>query len=183
MKSNKKRIARISILAVVLIAVICAGVLFARPIKITGGEVWIEELSSNLDLAGWKRVYAGTQSKTTYINDNCGFTSSDYKDYCKVDISVKLKNKMPLEVYLGCVNPAKDNDFIILSEKNLVSMSAEKNSEGWCSSTFICLRNGMTDEEIAEKLSKMKFEIRFGYMYDKDEAMKLTGKLPELKLN
>lgn len=183
MKSNKKKIARISILAVFLIVVICAGVFFARPFKITSGEIWIDELSNNLALDGWKRVRAGTTSETTYINDKCDFTSSNYKDYCRVDISVKLKNKMPLEVYLGCVNPAEDNDFIILSEKNLVSLSAEKNSEGWCSSDFICLRNGMTDEEIAEKLSKMKFEIRFGYMYDKDEAMKLTGKLPELKLN
>lgn len=118
-----------------------------------------------------------------YIAEN-PFPSDDPKDYCKISIKYVAKNRGPFKLSIsdGYIVNTEDAGFVIYKRGIVVNTAVDSFSKTLSTDGFdlFCYRNGMTDEEILEKVKKLNFAIY--YENDLFNSIKYNFGLENLKL-
>ncbi len=149
------------ILAIILISSITLSFYFLRPLRYSNAEIIVYNFDYQPAFDSKIRQY-NENSLVSFRNENCTFSSRDMNDYCKVNVSVDVYNRTGINAFVNYIYPITDNEFIIFGIIPLATMQAPANTISECYSTFICLRNGKTDEEIINAMSEMDYKIVFG---------------------
>jgi|LSQX01.2.fsa_nt_gb hypothetical protein len=165
MKNSKKK-RRIlmflsAILAIILISSITLSFYFLRPLRYSDAEIKVYNFDYQPAFDGMIRQY-NENSLVSFKNENCTFSSRDMNDYCEVNVNVDVYNRTGIDAFVNYIYPITDNDFVIFGIIPVATMQAPANTISECYSTFICLRNGKTDEEIINAMSEMDYKIVFG---------------------
>lgn len=97
-----------------------------------------------------------------YVNKKADFTSDDPNDYCEVLVKVELENSSLLTAGMYSLSVKSDNDFVICSflPEKLPGIAPNGGTEEDTYS-FICLRNGRSDEEIMDLLRNSDYTYTY----------------------
>ncbi|MCD7828039.1 MAG: hypothetical protein LUG85_05840 [Clostridiales bacterium] len=178
-KKNKIIVALAVLLALILAAGLYFGIQILFPFSFNNYYISVTDVADDNVLQSHIRLQYGDY--TVYSNADCSFSSEDYSDYCVVDIWAEVTNKSVLKAWFKYFIPAEENDFIIYGTETIKysAVDAGETAEV-CGTSFVCLRNGMTDDTIIKKLSQMKFTAV--YKNDIFENLKTTKTPDSLRL-
>jgi hypothetical protein len=163
-KSKKKRGILIFLSVLLTILIISAASLsfyLLRPLKFSDAEIIVKNFDYQPHFDSLVRQY-NSGSGVSFKNERCSFVSADMNDYCEVNVNVDVYNRTGIDAFVNYIYPITDNDFVIFGIIPVATMQAPAKTVSECYSTFICLKNDKTEEEIIDALSAMDYKIIFG---------------------
>ena len=94
-----------------------------------------------------------------YLNKSFDFTDSNPENYCYIEITCKVSNTGKFEIIPIGLIPQKDNDVIGFSEADLKDDYLQSGDSREEKTRFVCKRNGMTDNELVDYVTGLKFKL------------------------
>lgn len=94
-----------------------------------------------------------------YLNKSFEFTDSNPENYCYIEITCKVSNTGKFEIIPIGLIPQKDNDVIGFSEADLKDDYLQPGESREEKTRFVCKRNGMTDDELIDYVTGLKFKL------------------------
>lgn len=141
------------------IAVYCAAF---NSIKIESVQTRVR-LFSDYDMQYNSRFLAEHRVNNTnaleYLNKSFEFTDSNPENYCYIEITCKVSNTGKFEIIPIGLIPQKDNDVIGFSEADLKDDYLQSGDSREEKTRFVCKRNGMTDDELIDYVTGLKFKL------------------------
>lgn len=159
MKKFKKVILAFSVL--ILFIGIAFAISVLRPLSFSDIKITVEstESESKQSFDAAKRQY--DEGNVSFKNKKCDFSSDDISDYCYVHINLTAKNNSLVHSRINYFYPVSANDFVICGNIAEKSPKIESRSQNEVRHTFTILRNGRTDEEIINEMSKMRYSVNY----------------------
>lgn len=157
----------------ITVIVLCGIAFFAATIAVVFYTVFnslkIESVQTNVrsfsdyDLQYASRFLAEHRVNNTnaleYLNKSFEFTDSNPENYCYIEITCKVSNTGKFEIIPIGLIPQKDNDVIGFSEADLKDASLLPGESREEKTLFVCKRNGMTDDEIIDYATGLKYKF------------------------
>ena len=159
--NTKKKKAIIVLCALAVFAAAGAAVYrsVARPLEIEYGRIEVHSFS-DYDLNYYKRFLEehreNNKNAIDYINKDFKLDGVS-EDYCTVMLTYVFNNSGKIRITEKGLIPRKDNDVIGFSVASLKNSSFSPGETGKEKAIFICRRNGMSDEEIADYIGGLDF--------------------------
>ncbi len=94
-----------------------------------------------------------------YLNKSFEFADSNPENYCYIEITCKVSNTGKFEIIPIGLIPQKDNDVIGFSEADLKDDYLQPGESREEKTRFVCKRNGMTDDELVDYVTGLKFKL------------------------
>lgn len=166
----KKKLTAVILTCLAVIVVASTAVVLKTQVfgalKLTSANVsYASEHLSAYDLEYSKSQYEAHKNDKDYVgyvNKKADFTSDDPNDYCEVLVKVELENSSLLTAGMHSLSVKSDNDFVIcgfLPEKSpIIAPRGVTDTDTY---SFICLRNGRSDEEIMDSLRNFDYTYTY----------------------
>ncbi len=151
-----KSIILICITAAVVISAAAASLYFAFPTKQIQKTYEIDDLEPP-SVEAYMRMYADS-AYVFYKNPDVGFSSaSDSGEYCLITVNVEIKNRSSLSYVFDESYPEDENDLIIFGYNSVATQVVPPGGTGICSTWFVCLKNGLTETDLIERMNETDF--------------------------
>ena len=148
----------VAVLAVVGAVLYCA---VYRPFDVVGADVEINALSTDEELQSCVKQFNNDSSRgyIDYMRKGFEFDLTGAEEYCIAAVTVKVYNPSNLTTSALYMFPEKDNDVICYLEPYMKAVSLAPGETKEVCSRFVCRRNKMTDEELAEYIKALDFRL------------------------
>ena len=106
-------------------------------------------------------------SYENYKNEDIAFpdTDSNMNDYCLITVNAAAHCIAPFNVGVRSLYPDEENDIIVLNIIPVRTQVIEAGKDGNCSTEFLCVKNGMNNEELAEKMKEIRYSAELEYNF------------------
>lgn len=164
-----KKLVLVAVLSCIATLAVTGTVLYYlvyEPFRAEIADVEIKDLTGD-SLEVTVNAFNANKSKgySEYMRKGFDFDLTAADEYCIATVTVKVYNPSVLTTAALYLFPKNDNDVICYLEPNMKSEKLLSGETKDIKSTFVCRKNGKTDEELTEYISGLEF-----YLWEEDNT-------------